>query len=339
MKKHLETVDILRGIAALFVLIFHFTGPVMPKIAQPLIADNTRWGRFGVEIFFVISGFIIPYVLYKTAYALKDFGKFIGKRFIRICPPSYIIIVLTIIQYYFIERFGFSNNPWFSRLSISQVIHNFTYTIPFTNYRWITNIFWTLAIEFQFYILLGLIYTFMFKGFKEFLLCSLIIASLYYTPLIHSLTFFEYGSLFIMGGVTLLYYNKTISRAQFLSVLSLTGILCYFQVGWLQSTLGVLTALVIGFVNLKSSIGQFLGKISYSLYLTHILVGSSIEILFVKIFHPHSVGLSLLCSLIAMSIAIGFAYLFYRLFELYFIDLAGKLSVRKRDKIIEQPSL
>lgn len=339
MKKHLSTVDILRGIAALLVLLYHFTGPALPKIADTSLSRYTYYGKFGVEIFFVISGFIIPYVLYKSNYSIKDFGKFISKRFVRICPPSYVVILLTGIQFFLVEKYQLSTPPWYSKITFPELIHNFTYTIPFTSYNWISGQFWTLAIEFQFYIALGLVFDFMFRGFKEFVLCSMIIIFLRYAPGTGSIGFLDNGSLFIIGGVTFLYFKRSITKVQFLPVVFLVGALCYFQLGRPQALMAVCTSFTIAFVNLNNAVGIFFGKISYSLYLTHALVGSILESSLVKFFHPDSMFTRLFCSLIAAGVAILFAYFFYSLIEVYFIDLAGKLSVKKKDKLIEQPSI
>src|ERR1035441_2897196 len=46
-----------------------------------------KYGWLGVEIFFVISGFIIPYSLYKAGYRVSDFTRFLLKRIARLDPP------------------------------------------------------------------------------------------------------------------------------------------------------------------------------------------------------------------------------------------------------------
>lgn len=330
MKKHLLTVDVLRGIAALFVLLFHFTGTGMPKLMEERVHEHMMWGRFGVEIFFVISGFIIPYVLYQSGYTIQTFGKFIGKRFTRICPPSYILLMLTLVQYYFIDRFHLSQNPWFGKISTAQVLNNLTYTIPFTSYTWINGIFWTLAIEFQFYLFLGLVFNFMYRGLKEFIFFSLALSSLYYTPLVHTVGFVEYSSLFIVGGITFLFFTEKIQRAAYFAVLAAAGIMCFFQVGCLQAVFGICTSLIISFATIENKVGLFFGRISYSLYLTHILVGSSIEMVLVRALHPTTLPVKIVCWITAMGAAVLFAYIFYRIFEAYFIKLSGKLFSRKK---------
>ncbi len=75
----LYTVEALRGLAALAVAWSHFSW------------TNPHWvvslgglGAHGVDVFFVISGFIIPYSLHTSAYSIRDFGRFMVRRLIRL---------------------------------------------------------------------------------------------------------------------------------------------------------------------------------------------------------------------------------------------------------------
>ena len=338
--KHFYTLDFLRGIAALLVVLFHFSGTTLSKITQESTRSLFSWGYLGVDIFFVISGFIIPYVLYKSDYTVSSIGAFLGKRFVRICPPSYVIMLLTILQFFIVSYFHLSKNAWFEKLSLEQVIHNFLYTIPFTPFEWLNGIFWTLAVEFQYYIFIGLLFPLLFRNVTTFFISSLLISSLYYTPLAQSVGYFEYSSLFFIGSVTMLYYIKKVNVVTYLLLLSVYAIIGYLQLGWLPALFGLLTALLIAFVEVKNRPAAFLGKISYSLYLTHILVGTSFEILLVRLFPPTSplVRSALLGA--SVVIAIAAAYVFHLLLEKYFIDLSNRLfkkEDRRELKLVKQP--
>jgi peptidoglycan/LPS O-acetylase OafA/YrhL len=59
------TVDALRGVASLSVAWFHLTQP-NPALAPGIIKSSGAYGWLGVHIFFVISGFVIPYSLDKA---------------------------------------------------------------------------------------------------------------------------------------------------------------------------------------------------------------------------------------------------------------------------------
>lgn len=341
-KRHLTTLDFLRGIAALFVVLFHFSGTGLSKLMQEPIRQMFSWGYLGVIIFFVISGFVIPYALLRSNYRFSDFGNFIGKRFVRICPPSYIVILLTLVLFYTIDRLHLSKNSWFGLITFPQVIHNFLYTIPFTNYEWINGVFWTLAIEFQFYLFIGLVFIQMFKTLTNFAICSLVLTCFYYTPLAQPIQFFHYNSFFIIGGITLLYFEKRIFVSHYLFMLSVIGAICYFQIGLTEALFGVATSLTIAFTHVDNRIGKFLGNISYSLYLTHMLIGSACEAFLIKFFPPTTPIIKFVLFVTILLIAIIGAYIYNILAETFFINLANKFFGRKKtgaNRLVREPNL
>ena len=63
--KRLESIQIMRGIAAFMVMVHHFTY-ANPKVAAlfPAFTGLFRYSSLGVWMFFVISGFVIPYAMY-----------------------------------------------------------------------------------------------------------------------------------------------------------------------------------------------------------------------------------------------------------------------------------
>ena len=70
--KHIPVFDHLRGMAALAVCLFHFTcgNPEFLSPSDPIRGVGS-FGWLGVEAFFVISGFVIPYSLYLRSYRLR----------------------------------------------------------------------------------------------------------------------------------------------------------------------------------------------------------------------------------------------------------------------------
>ena len=57
----LPTLDALRGVASLAVMWFHFT--LQPYLSNDAIRRSGKYGWLGVEVFFVVSGFVIPYTM------------------------------------------------------------------------------------------------------------------------------------------------------------------------------------------------------------------------------------------------------------------------------------
>ena len=86
-------VNALRGLAALWVAWYHVTGLLQPE--SSLLATLGRYGFMGVQVFFVVSGFVIPYALHRAHYELPQFPRFLAKRLLRLHPP-YLAVVATI---------------------------------------------------------------------------------------------------------------------------------------------------------------------------------------------------------------------------------------------------
>jgi Acyltransferase family len=93
--KRLESIQIMRGIAATMVMIHHFTY-ANPGFAASFPAFTALFQNFslGVWMFFVISGFVIPYAMYSIDYRIStDAWPFFLRRLVRL-EPTYIVSVL-----------------------------------------------------------------------------------------------------------------------------------------------------------------------------------------------------------------------------------------------------
>ncbi len=89
---YLSSLDLLRGLAAVAVCYFHFTHGNPDFLSKTnILYQSGRYGFLGVDVFFVISGFVIPYAMYRGMYRFKNFGTFLLKRVIRIEPPFFAI--------------------------------------------------------------------------------------------------------------------------------------------------------------------------------------------------------------------------------------------------------
>jgi peptidoglycan/LPS O-acetylase OafA/YrhL len=150
-------VDALRGLAALAVCWFHIT--ITSAILNDGIFRSTgKYGWLGVEVFFVISGFIIPYALQRSGYKLKNYPIFLVKRITRLDPPYIASIVLVIAVTFF---FTFSPHYSGGKFAIDPVglLLHLGYLNVIFHYPWLNPVYWTLAIEFQYYLLVGLIFS------------------------------------------------------------------------------------------------------------------------------------------------------------------------------------
>jgi peptidoglycan/LPS O-acetylase OafA/YrhL len=143
---HLAALDGLRGIAVILVLIFHFSW-AFPEVGLWGKLKQFLWaGWLGVDLFFVLSGFLITRGLVKeSTFSVGQRMKFFwARRAVRIFPLYYIVLAVGAAVCLFVGREHF---PGWSYWLYAQ---NYTLAFDPMHLRWTAH-FWSLAIEEQFY--------------------------------------------------------------------------------------------------------------------------------------------------------------------------------------------
>ena len=322
--KHIDIIDSLRGIAATLVCLVHLGG--IGLFGAGILTTLFSFGQFGVYIFFVISGFIIPYSMDSSGYQLRYFFKYIFKRSIRIDPPYYVAILLTLLLMYLVTiRPGFSGTPF--HFSIYQFLAHLIYIIPLTNYDWYSHVFWTLCIEFQYYLFMGLFYTLLMR-FNNYIylivLFFFLISCLLPFNTYYSLS--TYSSAFVLGIVTFYYKKDKIGLTAFLSMVAVISIFYFIVTKSPAIALtSLLTALSIGLIRHKDRITGFLGKISYSLYITHTLI-LTMGGYFAKRY-TMTVLEKFAFMMVELAFCLLFAFVYYTLLEKRFLSLSKRVSI------------
>src|SRR5690606_6163736 len=108
----------------------------------------------GVDVFFVISGFVLPLSLWMrwgADYNLANFGSFMRRRLIRIEPPYLISIILMILSWETVAVLR-GEAPTFS---VCQIAWHIAYLPKIAGFDWIQPVYWTLGFEFCFYVVIG----------------------------------------------------------------------------------------------------------------------------------------------------------------------------------------
>ena len=151
----LTYVDALRGSAAVSVMLFHLSGH---RVAQEIwsslpsaVGQLLRYGELGVQVFFVISGFVIAHSVRNTRFDRHALREFMTRRAIRLEPP-YLVAIVAVLLTNELSRWGFgvADVP---RATVGQVVAHVFYVQRLVGYDDLYPVFWTLSHEVQFYLL------------------------------------------------------------------------------------------------------------------------------------------------------------------------------------------
>lgn len=281
----------LRGLAIISVLFFH------------LNLDFFKGGFVGVDIFFVISGFLITKILIedKKKNKIINIKRFFFRRFSRLAPTYILTLIITVILGILLYSYNDYQNLIKSFLSSATGISNifFWITTSYWDYKAKYDPFlhtWSLSVEFQFYFFIVLIFLFssLIKFFRNpffigILFCffsSLIIFYIYRFS-INSIFFLLPFRLFEFLSGSIIYFIRLKKRIDKFDIyflfFGLLGI--FFSVyNFNQSTMAypsilipVISSCLILFCSKQMKFNQlldnnflnFFGKISYTLYLIH----------------------------------------------------------------------
>lgn len=153
---HLPALDGVRGLAALLVLVFHsvlYCPRATTTFGERLWYLTASFGWFGVDLFFVLSGFLITGILLATRGTENFFRNFYLRRALRILPLFYG----SLVAFFFVFRFVTKDTNGFAWLYERQAwFWTYTQNWVFVSDHWpapnLLAHFWSLAVEEQFYL-------------------------------------------------------------------------------------------------------------------------------------------------------------------------------------------
>jgi peptidoglycan/LPS O-acetylase OafA/YrhL len=157
-RRHFHTFDALRFFAFFKVFLLH-----LPIYFFPWFNVFKTGGGIGVHFFFVLSGFLITYIICEEKTRTGEFNlkKFFARRILRIWPLYYLMVAVAYLLPWVINYFhlstsgnGYEPNIWISATFLEN--YRVMYTRSIANST-LLSIMWTLCIEEHFYIVWGLL--------------------------------------------------------------------------------------------------------------------------------------------------------------------------------------
>ena len=157
--RRLRFVDGLRGVAALYVVCFHLSFrdtsalyPVlhrMPAAAWAVVSH----GGLGVEVFFVLSGFVIARSLRRDVMTGSFLARFAARRSLRLDLPYWTVLAVAVTLKFVLHR-THPDERWFAgtAFSATDVLANFTYVHTLLQRPVVLGVSWTLCLELMFYL-------------------------------------------------------------------------------------------------------------------------------------------------------------------------------------------
>ncbi|EFD51664.1 acyltransferase [Micrococcus luteus SK58] len=284
--------DGLRGLAALAVVFSHYTGAHNSHYPQdPAAFHDAAWGAAGVQLFFIISGFVI----FMSARGARRPSDFAISRAARLYPPYWISLVFAVVLLLLHPVPGFP-------FTWGQALVNLTMVQRWVGVDNVVDVYWTLAVEMQFYvIILILLYLTRCRLSDRVVLWGSIAWSviswgvvLFTAPhvgwdpqrdplwvkLLNNATVAEYAPLFVLG-MALYIARQTGRHRGWVAAAAVSAVGSTFVMRGMPLALEVLVVVLLAVtVMLRERTSvlllapvQWYGKISYSLYILHAIPG------------------------------------------------------------------
>ena len=333
-----KELDALRGIAAVMVVLFHFT------MGKPEAALGFKLGTTGVDLFFVISGFVI----YMSVNKAKTSLDFVINRISRLYPTYWACVTFTFVV---IAGSSLYKNGGLDQIDFKSYLGNMTMFQFYLRIKDLDGPYWTMIIEMIFYIVI--VFLFHFKIIKHLnvigmVSCFLVvIMTLFWSDvlvirrIIQWIPLTQFIPLFFAGTIfykIYTYSNKLLQNYTIVIICLISQILLFQYSGRSRAFISqseyalmllIYFTLFTLFVNNKlnfivSKWTLFLGKISFALYLIHQYI--SIRLIIPFLTNKLHISFWIAAFIIALPIVILIASLIT-----YYIEIP--MSKRMKEKL------
>lgn len=331
----LYEIDLLRIVAALAVVFFHYTFSGFEKgqtgVAFPTAGEFAKYGYLGVDLFFVISGFVVLL----SAWSRKP-EQFVVSRIVRLYPAFWVAVTLTTIVSVTLSQGMFEVSP-------VQYLANMTMFNAVPGIENVDVVYWTLWAEIRFYLIIFLLTCFgitrrrLLGVLWAWLAATFVLQSGFVPESLHGplevLIQTQFSHYFIAGMALCIMYKSGQSWSLWAIIAISLGNAIYRAIEYadavglryqsdmnpvviaaiITAIFGLVTLIALGVTNpLARSWFSVAGSLTYPLYLIHAHVGFVIFSRFHEVVNPYV----LLFGTIAVMCLT--AYLIYRTAELRF---------------------
>lgn len=344
VRRYLDILQVFRGVAALMVVVHHSVGSLKYylNINDALISFIGSIGKYGVDFFFILSGFIIAYSAYFKKNDQYAFKQYVVNRITRIYVPYLPLGILMLLLYTYLPSLS----------SVNREISALTSLTLLPDGNPALSVAWTLTFEIVFYLVFGL--SFLSRRCLNYFFISWSLGIILIQILIH-FDVTEVNSPFLNLICSL--YNLEFILGYLLSILVINDLNCkkavlyafafFFLTLYIYSfcykielfkfylntifSLFVFSILLLSItkynISLKrQSLFMIIGNSSYSIYLLHNPIQSQIIKLFTKLkfeFNPY------MLLLLIIVVSVSFGYVYYIFFEKYLTIKVKKIILKE----------
>ena len=298
--------DPLRGLAALWVFAFHYEFSDFFRSSFPILHDLAKCGHLGVPMFFVISGYCLTASAVSSIKHGESTGRFIFRRAMRIFPPFWLSI-LVVVSLPFVTEFvsslktglyvsplssrdgrptfiDFGTMDWIRHITLTQVFKSGIYSGGLqSKFAGLNSVYWTLAIEIQFYTVVSFALLFRRWFFVVLAAITLLSVPFVFTAIAGSSgIFFPYWSMFALGIGLFWLRNRGITpRKVFRKSAPIIALLC---------KIGMIAFAVFLVINKYLFIGEQGFAVCFAVFLWFLMIWDDI---FVSLSHEHRLVIKL----------------------------------------------
>jgi len=170
-QKHIQSLDGLRAIAITLVILWHITFALNCPSFIYIASKYLELGNSGLQLFFVVSGFLITGLLLKekTETGSIHVKKFYQRRLLKIYPIYFVYILVIVV----LKVIGIA------KMDSKDFVAPVLFITDFIGKGWLIAHTWTLSVEVQFYLILPLIFIFLPRKYI-FLIAVILLYDLFY---------------------------------------------------------------------------------------------------------------------------------------------------------------